>query len=213
MAPARAGWRRLAGGAAVAVVAVLAASTPAGPWLVREQPLDRPDAILVLGSHESERLPHAARLARQWPQARVLLTEPVVATPYNCQDCPNRRGTLARAGVRADRVEILGPRVRNTWDELGAVAAWVRAGRGHRVLIVTSPYHTRRTRGLAAVVLPGVAVGVSACPVPEGLAWPWWSRRYDRRYVIYELGAMANNSWRHGISPRFWLIGLAQPRV
>mgnify|MGYP003439154844 CR=1 FL=1 len=39
--------------------------------------------------------------------------------------------------------------------ELGAAAAWVRAGKGDRVLIVTSPYHTRRARGLAAVVLPG----------------------------------------------------------
>ncbi len=143
----------MAAGTAVAVVAGLAASTPAGPWLIREQGLDRPDAILVLGSHESERLPHAARLAHQWPAARVLLTEPVTATPFNCQDCPNRRRTLARAGVRPERVEILTPRVRNTWDELGAAAAWVRAGRGHRVLIVTSPYHTRRARGLAAVVM------------------------------------------------------------
>jgi uncharacterized SAM-binding protein YcdF (DUF218 family) len=191
----------------VVAATLLVGSTPVGPWLVRDHPIDRPDAIVVLGSHEHERLPHAAHLAQRWPAARVWLTEPVAPTPFNCQDCPNRGRTLAQAGVDPGRIEVLRPKVRNTWDELGAVAAWVRSGRAHRVLIVTSPYHTRRARGLAAVLMPGVVTGVSACPVPDGLAWPWWSRRYDRRYVVYELGAMLDNSWRHGLPPGLWLIG------
>jgi uncharacterized SAM-binding protein YcdF (DUF218 family) len=167
----------------------------------------------VLGSHESERLPQAATLASRWPRAVVLLTQPVTVTPYNCQDCSNRVRTLGRAGVPAARVHVLEPRVRHTFDELVVASVWMRENRKGRLLVVTSPYHTRRVRGLADAVVPAVAVGVSSCPVPGGLAWPWWSRRYDRRYVIYEVAALVNNSWRHGIPPRLWLVAWAQPQV
>lgn len=175
--------------------------------------MDRPDAILVLGSHESERLPHAARLARQWPDATVLLTQPVTPTEHNCQDCAHRGRTLARAGVAPGRVHLLMPRVRTTFDEVQAAGHWVASHRRQRLLVVTSPYHTRRVLVLAAALLSEANVGVSACPVPGGLGWPWWSRRYDRRYVIYEVAALVDNSWRHGISPRLWLVPWTAPRV
>lgn len=200
-------------GAILMLACVLAGSAPLGPWLIRERALESPDAILVLGSHETERLPHAALLAARWPRARVLLTLPVAITVYNCQECATRVGTLGRAGVDATRIDILEPRVRNTFDELAAVSAWMRGHGKTRLLIVTSAYHTRRADALAKAVLPTAAVGVSPCPVPGGQAWPWWSRRYDRRYVIYELAALVHNSWRHGIPPRLWLVAWAQPRV
>jgi uncharacterized SAM-binding protein YcdF (DUF218 family) len=204
---------RLLRGATLTLVGVALAITPLGPWLVRDRPVDSPDAILVLGSHEFERLPQAARLAARWPRAQVLLTLPVAVTALNCQDCSNRARTLERAGVPVERIEVLAPRVRNTYDELTAAAGWLRSRGTGRLLVVTSPYHTRRARGLAEAILAGHAVGISACPVPGGLARPWWSRRYDRRYVIYELAALVHNSWRHGIPPRLWLVAWAQPRV
>ena len=213
MTPARVRWLRRLIAVTLAVAVLLLVSIPAGPWLVRERPLDVPDAILVLGSHEFERLPHAATLAARWPRAVVLLTQPVTVTPFNCHDCANRVSTLQRAGVARARVQILEPRVRNTFDEMSAAAGWLDSHRRQRLLVVTSPYHTRRAHALAAAVMPTVAVGVAACPVEGGLAWPWWSRRYDRRYVIYELAALLNNSWRHGIPPRLWLVAWVQPRV
>ncbi len=183
------------------VVALLVASIPAGPWLVVDRAIGEPEALLVLGSHEHERLPHAVEVARRWPAAAVLLTEPVVATPYNCQDCANRRETLESAGVAAARIRILPRRVRNTFDELQALAAWAEGSGVRRVLVITSPYHTRRVLMLAGTAAPALEVGVSPAPVVGGLAWPWWSRRYDRRYVVYEWAALVDNGWRHGIHP------------
>ena len=213
MTVARARWLRRLAALSLVLVTTLLGSIPLGPWLVRERPIDAPDAILVLGSHEFERLPHAVTLARRWPRALVLLTQPVTVTPYNCQDCANRVRTLTRAGIAGPRVHVLERRVRNTFDELTVTAAWLRGHGLNRLLIVTSPYHTRRTRAVADMVLSREAVGVVGCPVAGGLAWPWWSRRYDRRYVLYELAALLNNSWRHGIPPRLWLVAWAQPRV
>lgn len=184
------------------VLAVL--SLPLGPWLVREWPLDQPEAILVLGSHEAERLPYAARLAARWPGARLLLTEPVVATPYNCQDCAQRVSQLERLGVVRTRVAVMTPRVRNTRDELQVALAWSRRHGLVRVVVVTSPYHTRRVQGWLSVLAWPHPVGVRACEVEGGLARVWWSRDYDRRYTVYEVAAMAANSWRDGVNPRHW---------
>ena len=46
----------------------------AGSALVVSEPLASPDAIVSLASHEWERLPAAAALARQYPEALVVLT-------------------------------------------------------------------------------------------------------------------------------------------
>jgi uncharacterized SAM-binding protein YcdF (DUF218 family) len=196
--------RRQAAWLIAAVAVLLVASLPLGPWLVRARTVGAPEAILVLGSHEHERLPHAARLARLWSGAQVWLTEPVEATPFNCQDCSQRTAALGVLGVAAVRVRVIEPRVRNTFDELEAAKAWARAHGERRVLVVTSPYHTRRVIGLLSAADWLADVGVEPCPAAEGIAWPWWSARYDRRYVVYELAAMASNGWRHGIWPRHW---------
>ena len=188
----------------VVLVAALLAATPFGPWLVVAREVADPGAILMLASHEAERLPHTARLARRWPRALVLLTHPVTPSPYNCQDCGNRPRTLVAAGIASGRIVVLERRVRNTFDELVAAADWASRAGQRRLLVVSSPYHTRRVLVLAAATAPGLEVGISPAPVEGGLARPWWSRRYDRRYVIYEWGALIDNSWRHGLGPLQW---------
>ena len=187
------------------LMVALPSALPLGSWLVVSTEMADPGALLVLGSHEDERLPHAAALALRWPAASVLLTQPVTPTQYNCQDCANRAQTLAAAGVTPDRIVLLEPRVRNTYDELVAAGQWAVRAQRRRLLVVTSPYHGRRVMLLAPAAAPGVDVGVSPARVEGGLAWPWWSRRYDRRYVVYEWGALLDNSWRHGLGPRHWL--------
>ena len=51
-----------------------------GETLVMSRHVDRPNVIVVLASHEWERLPTAAQLARQNAAAQVLLTLPVHVT-------------------------------------------------------------------------------------------------------------------------------------
>lgn len=184
-----------------ALVALIALSPLSARWLVREAPLERPDAILSLGSHERERFAQTSASAARWPDARVLLTVPTEISKYNCDACSHRIGWLESLGVSPSRVTLLSPPARNTHDEIVTTSRWMRDQRLERVLIVTSPHHTRRVRVLARGLMQGLDVGVVACPVRGGLGGVWWTRRYDRFYVVYEFGALLDNWWRYGTMP------------
>lgn len=192
--------------AAVSLAASLLVLSPIpARWLISEAPIDGPDAIVSLGSHERERYAETARQAARWPRAQVLITVPTVVNKYNCDACDHRVGWLEELGVSRERITVLTPTVRNTRDELVTTARWLRARHASRLLIVTSPYHTRRVRVLAGALLDGLEAGVVACPVHGGLPTFWWTRHYDRFYVTYESAALLNTWWREGRSP--WAVG------
>ncbi len=186
----------------VAFLLTLTAITAIGPWLIHEVPLDDPHAILSLGSHEYERYPHTAALAKRWPGARVLITQPRELGRYNCDACPYRVEWLESLGVARDRVIMLTPPALNTREELEIAAAWMRADGLTRLLVVTSPYHTRRVGILAETVVSRLQVGISATRSAGEPAMVWWLGAYDRWYVPYEAAALVAN-WRHlGAAPR-----------
>ena len=71
------------------------------PWSSTAE-IDQPDAIVSLASHEWERLPEAAALARRAPKAIVVLSQPINLNAFNCHDCEHRVDRLVAAGVAAD---------------------------------------------------------------------------------------------------------------
>lgn len=197
--------------AAAVVSAMLVAGCPAGQWLVLERTVDDPDAILALASHEHERLPAAWQLAVEYPGAVVVLSQPAQPTPWNCQDCARRVERLVGWGLPPSRVQVMDTPVRNSHDELAAARALAGRRGWTSMQVVTSPYHARRVAVLiqdveatGADVGAGLKWGVTTASAEPVRPWLWWSRRYDRRYVVYELGAMAVNSWRYGIWPWAW---------
>jgi uncharacterized SAM-binding protein YcdF (DUF218 family) len=193
-------------GAAFGVVLVLVASR-AGSALLVQEPVAQPDAIISLGSHEWERLPVAARLAAEHPNALVILTNPSVPTRLNCHDCAHRVDRLRHMGVAESRVRVLPILGAGTYGEARAAAAFARDSRLRRLIIVTSPYHTRRSLALFRHVLAetGIEVGIAAANVepPIQPMW-WWLWPYDRAYVPYEWAAILFYAWEYGVplSPR-----------
>ena len=173
--------------ATLAVFAALIAATE----LVVSRPIDDPDAIVSLASHEWERLPAAARLARRFPRASLILTLPVPATRFNCHDCGNRVQRLQHAGIDRARVQILSLRRGGTYGEALAVRDWVQSTGQRSLIVVTSPYHTRRALATFSTVLSPLGVTVGVEPAAESPAQPdrWWSDPYDRAYVRYEWAA------------------------
>lgn len=187
-----------------AVVAAAALTWPlshAGTALVVTRDISSPDAIIMLASHEWERLPAAASVARLNPRAILLLTVPAQVTIFNCHRCGERVDWLRVEGVSPDRVRLLEQRTENTFGE--AIAARDHAMREpfKRLLVVTSPYHTRRALGAFAAVFrdTGIEVGVAPAAAAQGNPRRWWLHAFDRYYVLYEWAAILKYRVSYGV--------------
>ena len=187
----------------LAILAVPAASVlrQAGTALIVDEEIDRPDAIISLASHEWERLPEAAALARRWPEARVLLTQPITVSAFNCNDCDHRMDRLIAAGVAKDRIVLLPRRVYRTLDEAAAFREWAVQQGMKSVMVVTSPYHTIRSLETFRHVLMGTGIAVGVRPASGTRVEPgrWWLHKYDRWYVGYEWRARIFYLVRFGV--------------
>jgi uncharacterized SAM-binding protein YcdF (DUF218 family) len=185
----------------------------AGTALVVSVPVGLPDAIVSLASHDRERLPTAAALARLAPAATVILTVPAHVTPANCDDCPHRLALLVRRGIPPGRVHVVQVRVDGTYGEATACRDFVVQSGVRRLLVVTSPYHTRRALATFRSVFAGTNVAVGVVPAAQSPAQPdrWWAARYDRWYVRYEWVATLYYIGRHGISPALFAAGALPP--
>ena len=187
--------------AAVGAVLVLHAGTA----LVISQPVDNPDAIVSLASHEWERLPETIALAMRYPEARILLTRPATVTELNCHDCANRVHLLVRAGVARRRIVVLAITGSGTYGEAETCRRYwaTPAGAGiRRLLVVTSPYHTRRSLAVfdAAFRDTGVQVGIQpATATSPARPRRWWRSPYDRWYLRHEWAAVAYYGVRYGV--------------
>jgi uncharacterized SAM-binding protein YcdF (DUF218 family) len=186
----------------LALGAFLVAGRHAGEALVLSRPVDAPDAILVLASHEWERIPAAAEQALRAPSAILLLTRPRIVTVYNCHRCGEREEWLQALGVPAARIRLLARTVGNTRDEALAALPYCRLEGVRRLLVVTSPYHTRRALATFRHVFEGsgVEIGIEASTA-HSAARPdrWWATPYDRWYVRYEWSARLFYFVRYGI--------------
>ena len=189
--------------AAIAAVVVLVLRF-AGEALVVSVTAHPPDATLTLASHEWERLPAAAEFAKRFPGSLVLLTLPAAVTEHSCHDCGNRTARLVADGIAANRIRMIPAGRQGTYGEAAATRLYIRMHGIRRLLVVTSPYHTRRTLAVFQSVLADEQVAVGVAPAsafsPARPAY-WWRARYDRAYVAYEWTALAYYGVKHGVWP------------
>lgn len=158
--------------AALSVLWLLAAFTPMTHWLGRDLPrhdeLTKSDAVFVLASsmqpdgdftsYSMSRLLRGLELLGEgWAPILVLSETADTAGRYE----RSARRLMDRLGL-AQQIVIVGP-VRNTHDEAVAVAALCREEGFERLLVVTSPSHSRR----AAAALEAEGVVVTSSPSME----------------------------------------------
>ena len=187
---------------AVVLVAALFALRAAGSALVVTVPLGRADAVISLASHEWERLPAAARIAVENPSAIVLLTLPQQVTEFNCHDCSGRGDRLRRLGIAPERIRIVDLKGPGTHGEAEAALEFARTAHLRRLVIVTTPYHTRRALAVFRKVFDGSGIAIGIEPATASSpARPhrWWASGYDRAYVVYEWAAIVYYAARYGV--------------
>ena len=191
-------WRYAAGAIALSLAAVVAAPGPLARFLiVRSEPLSG-DALVVLAGSPlyDERIDHAIRLYKQGRARSIILTNDGVRGGWsrrrqrNVSPIERGKDAITDAGIDARNLVLLTQRVRSTFDEAVAVRGALKAGAVRRVVIVTSPYHSRRALWIFRRALGNEGVLVGIDPVPPGSLSPppetWWRSRQGWHSVALE---------------------------
>ena len=187
---------RLAALAAVLLIIAAVAAPRLGAWLVVEDPLQKADAIFVLGGTLFERPLEAVDLYHEGWAPRLLLMRQIAD---DGEVELRRRGlvyqreidvqvdVLMRLGVPRAAIEILAEQD-STKDEADALRAVVVANQWPRVIVVTSKQHTRRARLVMnrRVADTGAQVMVRASRYDKTDVDAWWRQRGTLRFTLFE---------------------------
>lgn len=183
-------WRRLAVAFLLAVLCWLAAWFGAR-WLIVSAPLEHADVIVALSGSSSfvERTELAAQLYAAGRAKKILLTNDNQQGGWSSAEQRNpffyerARWELQRGGVPESNIEVIGSPVHSTEDEAIALRKYAEVNKVKSVLIVTSPYHSRRALGTFRRVLAdsGITVGLAVAtgaqtpaPATWWLSWRGW---------------------------------------
>lgn len=159
-----------------------------GTWLDVGVLAARADYLLVLGGSAETRAVGAATMYRAGLTKHILISETALHLSARDGILPSesdltRRVLIAR-GVPDEAIIGLGRENDNTYDEVRALGEFLDKTPQTSVGIVTSDFHTRRTRWIAQLVLgpriqrvPIVSVPNDNCPLSV-----WW--RTDRGFIM-----------------------------
>ncbi|HEX9160106.1 MAG TPA: YdcF family protein [Thermoanaerobaculia bacterium] len=165
-------------------------------FLIRDDALARADVIVVLGAHRIGRTLEAGVLFRQGWSPRILLlrspdwidrdlTDPLHIHLPDWIDI--QKSALAQMGVPASAIQESGTALGNTRAEARFVARFASRMSYKRVIVVSSPYHTRRAKWL----LRSAAANSFAIIVRPTRYEPihpdqWWAWPLDRSDIVFE---------------------------
>lgn len=179
----------------VAVVSVtwtvVAAMAPR--MLIVSAPLASADAIVVLSGSSTyvERAQKAAQLFHEGRAPRVLLTDDHTRGGWSTAQQRNpffverAREELIKAGVSAEKIQVVPGIAAGTYDEALIIRDFVVSEKLRTVLVVTSAYHSRRAlrtlRQTFAETGAVVALEFATPATPQSVFW--WLRPEGWRTV------------------------------
>ena len=167
-----------------------------GSWLVVEDPLEKGDAIIVLGGTMYERQLEAVDLYTEGWAPRIYLFREVAdwgelslierGVPYT-KVIDVQIDAMLRLGIPRNRILIL-DRAISTSEEADYVRQLVVTEKMSRVIVVSSKQHTRRARLVMRRKLDGTgaAVVVRASRYDRANVERWWSERATLRFTLFE---------------------------
>lgn len=164
-------------------------------WVV-EDSLDHADALLVLSDDNffADRATRASELFRQkWAPVVVASGRRLRPTAGIAELMEH---DLIERGVPKDRIIRFAHDSDNTREEAQALSALVAEHNWHSVIVVTSNYHTRRSRYIFQRIFPA-SVNVRLASARDGEYDPehWWETRRSIKIFTHELGGMLVAIW------------------
>jgi len=196
------------------VSVIVLAALPLLLWLAAEllivdAELDRADALAVLGGSAVyvERTRRAAELFRQGRAPIIILTNDNQRGGWSSAQQSNpffvERAVdeLQRAGVPAERIEVLPQMVASTYEEALLLREHASTRGLRSVLVVTSGYHSRRARLAFCRVFAESGVQVGLATVAPGQQTPrpmlWWLDARGWSMVAGEYVKLIYYWWQH----------------
>jgi uncharacterized SAM-binding protein YcdF (DUF218 family) len=167
-------------------------------WLVVADPLVPSDAIFVLEGRTPSREVEAAALyhRRLAPVVGISRARDALAVARGLARLPSgpevASTALTNLGVPSSAVLRLDREVQNTMEEVAMIADVCRARGFRRVILVTSPTHTRRVRSIWDARVQDVAALVHPSSYETFDARRWWRSRHGIEVVVHELGGIFN---------------------
>jgi uncharacterized SAM-binding protein YcdF (DUF218 family) len=172
----------------------------AGYWLVREDPLQKGDVIVVLSGGLPYRANGAANIFKSGYAPEVWVSRPegpqqdlaALGVHFVGEEEYNRE-ILIRRGVPDSAIEILPDIITNTQEEVSEISREMRRTGKHTAIIVTSPEHTRRVKGLwAKLVGDDPRLIVRSAPGDPFEPNRWWGNTRDALAVVREFLGLLN---------------------
>ncbi len=159
----------------------------AGSFWIVDDPPAASDAIVLLGddNYNADRATHAAELFKAGWAPRIVASgrylRPYATIAELEEHDLESRGVPKNAIVRCEH------RSDDTRTEAGALAATLAQHNWKRILLVTSNYHTRRAKYIAARTFPrGTVLRVEAAPDSEYDPDHWWETRRGVKIFFHE---------------------------
>lgn len=169
----------------VAVLAILySARAPllsaAGHWLdVGERPQPTDYCLILSGDVQSRPFGAAALFQKGYVRREIWLTHPTSGQPMFGEPSPEAAelAILKKLGVPAERIAVLDGDCDSTYDESVALANKLAGDHRSSVTIVTSNYHTRRSRYIFETTLAANGNPLHFVSVPTDFftADNWWT--------------------------------------
>lgn len=158
-----------------------------GNLLVESDPPQKADAIEVLGGDIlGRRILLAAKLASDGIAPKVLVTG--VAGIYGRWECDLEIDYAATKGYSRDLFVPVHSAALSTEEEVTtALLPEVRRRGIHRLLVVTSEFHTKRALRIIRKDAPDLDVRIAASDTPHWRQGRWWTDREGRKIWLLEM--------------------------
>jgi uncharacterized SAM-binding protein YcdF (DUF218 family) len=178
----------------------LVAFRHAGRWLVLDEPLSKADAIFVLSGGLPYRAEEGGKVFSSGYAPEVWVSRPESLTSrmeklgvHFVGEEEYNREILVHQGVPEAAIHILPEIVINTEQEVDEAAQEMRRQKKTKIIIVTSPQHTRRVKALwKTLVGNNLSMSVHAAHDDPFDADHWWRNTRDIFSVVRETLGLVN---------------------
>ena len=159
--------------------------TALGNHLVSASPPEKADiAVVLAGDAFGHRILTAADLVKNGYVPVVLVSGP--GGEYDFHECDLAIPFAMKRGYPASDFAHLEHDARSTAEEAAVIVPELRRRNAHKVLLVTSNYHTRRAGALFRRAAPDLTIVTISAPDEHFTPEAWWHSREGQKTFLME---------------------------